>query len=152
MINDRGGVNGRRVNLISLDNAFSPPKALEQAIEEQVDFMVIAGDLYDGDWRDYQTGLFFVKQIGRLAEAGIQVFLLYGNHDAESQITRRLKLTTPGRRWRASCRSPRTTALSRPIRVSEAAVFTWQTAETRFSLSKTLLPSSRSRPARSSWR
>lgn len=29
MVNDRGGINGRRVNLISLDNAFSPPKALE---------------------------------------------------------------------------------------------------------------------------
>lgn len=30
MINDQGGINGRKVNLISLDNAFSPPKALEQ--------------------------------------------------------------------------------------------------------------------------
>src|SRR5712671_537384 len=62
------------------------------AIDERVAFMVIAGDLYDGDWRDYQTGLFFVRQMGRLAQAGILVFLLYGNHDAESQITRRLVL------------------------------------------------------------
>lgn len=30
MINDGGGINGRKINLISLDNAFSPPKALEQ--------------------------------------------------------------------------------------------------------------------------
>ena len=29
-----------------------------QAIDGQVAFMVIAGDLYDGDWRDFQTGLF----------------------------------------------------------------------------------------------
>ena len=63
-----------------------------RAIEEEVAFIIIAGDLYDGDWRDYQTGLFFVKQMGRLAKAGIDVFLLYGNHDAESQITRRLVL------------------------------------------------------------
>jgi DNA repair exonuclease SbcCD nuclease subunit len=63
-----------------------------QAIEERVTFIIIAGDLYDGDWRDYQTGLFFVRQMGRLAQANIQVFLLYGNHDAESQITRRLIL------------------------------------------------------------
>ena len=63
-----------------------------QAIEDEVGFMIIAGDLYDGDWRDYQTGLFFVRQMGRLAEARIPVFLLYGNHDAESQITRRLVL------------------------------------------------------------
>jgi exonuclease SbcD len=63
-----------------------------QAIEDEVGFMIIAGDLYDGDWRDYQTGLFFVRQMGRLAKARIPVFLLYGNHDAESQITRRLVL------------------------------------------------------------
>jgi len=62
------------------------------AIEGEVDFVVIAGDLYDGDWRDYQTGLFFVSQMGRLAKADIPVFLLHGNHDAESQITRRLTL------------------------------------------------------------
>jgi len=62
------------------------------ALHEEVAFVIIAGDLYDGDWRDYQTGLFFVRQMGRLATAGVPVFLLYGNHDAESQITRRLVL------------------------------------------------------------
>lgn len=30
MLNENGGINGRKVNLLSLDNAFSPPKALEQ--------------------------------------------------------------------------------------------------------------------------
>src|SRR6266851_504409 len=30
MVNEKGGINGRKVNLVSLDNAFSPPKALEQ--------------------------------------------------------------------------------------------------------------------------
>ncbi|MGY8635063.1 ABC transporter substrate-binding protein [Bradyrhizobium sp. 14AA] len=30
MLNEKGGINGRKVNLISLDNAFSPPKAIEQ--------------------------------------------------------------------------------------------------------------------------
>lgn len=63
-----------------------------QSIDEEVSFFIIAGDLYDGDWRDYQTGLFFVRQMGRLAEAHIPAFVLYGNHDAESQITRRLNL------------------------------------------------------------
>ncbi len=63
-----------------------------EAIDEKVNFFIIAGDLYDGDWRDYQTGLFFVAQMGRLAKADIPVFLLYGNHDAESQITKRLTL------------------------------------------------------------
>ena len=62
------------------------------AIDEEVSFLVIAGDLYDGDWRDYQTGLFFAGQMGRLAKAGIPVYVVYGNHDAESQITKRLEL------------------------------------------------------------
>jgi exonuclease SbcD len=76
----------RTATRVALDNLVS------QAIEDEIDFVVIAGDLYDGDWRDYQTGLFFVKQMGRLAQADIPVFLLLGNHDAESQITRRLTL------------------------------------------------------------
>jgi exonuclease SbcD len=76
----------RTATRMAFDNLVS------QAIEDQVAFVIIAGDLYDGDWRDYQTGLFFVKQMGRLAQAGIPVFLLYGNHDAENQITRRLTL------------------------------------------------------------
>ena len=65
---------------------------VEQAIRDQVDFLVIAGDLYDGTWRDYKTGLFFAEQMGRLNQASIPVFVLHGNHDAESQITRPLAL------------------------------------------------------------
>ncbi len=87
----------------ALDNLVS------QAIEEQVAFVIIAGDLYDGDWRDYQTGLYFVRQMGRLVQATIPVFLLYGNHDAESQITRRLVLPTNVRRF--STRRPETFVL-----------------------------------------
>ncbi|PLC53504.1 DNA repair exonuclease [Pollutimonas nitritireducens] len=62
------------------------------AIDEQVDFMVIAGDLYDGNWKDYNTGLYFVKEMGRLDKAHIPVYLLHGNHDAESEMTRKLLL------------------------------------------------------------
>jgi hypothetical protein len=79
---------------------------ISRAIEDEVDFVVIAGDLYDGDWRDYQTGLFFVKQMGRLSQAKIPVFLLHGNHDAESQITR--KLTLPANVSVFSARKPET--------------------------------------------
>jgi exonuclease SbcD len=65
---------------------------VDYAIEEAVDFMVIAGDLYDGTWRDYNTGIFFCKEMGRLKRAGIPVFVLFGNHDAESEMTRKLDL------------------------------------------------------------
>jgi ABC-type branched-subunit amino acid transport system substrate-binding protein len=30
MINDHGGVNGRKIKLITLDDAYSPPKTVEQ--------------------------------------------------------------------------------------------------------------------------
>ena len=61
------------------------------AIEEAVAFVVIAGDLYDGDWKDYNTGLFFNRQMARLGEAGIPAFVVAGNHDAASQISRSLR-------------------------------------------------------------
>jgi DNA repair exonuclease SbcCD nuclease subunit len=67
-------------------------RLIDLAIEEAVDFMVIAGDLYDGGWKDYNTGHFFCRCMGRLRQAGIPVFLLHGNHDAESDMTRRLLL------------------------------------------------------------
>jgi DNA repair exonuclease SbcCD nuclease subunit len=69
-------------------DAFS--RLVSEAIDEAVDFIVIAGDLYDGNWKDYNTGHFFVREMGRLNAAAIPVYLLYGNHDAESEMTRRL--------------------------------------------------------------
>ena len=65
---------------------------IELAIEEGVAFVLLAGDLYDGDWKDYNTGLYFVERMGRLRAAGILVFVIAGNHDAASQITRHLRL------------------------------------------------------------
>jgi DNA repair exonuclease SbcCD nuclease subunit len=62
------------------------------AINERVAFVLLAGDLYDGDWQDYNTGLYLVGQMGRLREAGIKVFVIAGNHDAQSKMTRRLRL------------------------------------------------------------
>jgi exonuclease SbcD len=62
------------------------------AVDEKVDFMVIAGDLYDGTWRDFNTGIFFVREMGRLKRAGIPVYVLFGNHDAESEMTKKLEM------------------------------------------------------------
>ena len=61
---------------------------VQRAIEEAVEFVVIAGDLFDGEWKDMGTGLYFAKAMGRLDQAGIPVFLLAGNHDAASVLTR----------------------------------------------------------------
>lgn len=42
MINEAGGINGRKIELLSLDNAFSPPKALEQTRKLVEDSNVLA--------------------------------------------------------------------------------------------------------------
>ncbi len=62
------------------------------ALDEEVDFLLIAGDVYDGDWKDHNTGLYFTKQMARLKAANIPVFLIAGNHDAQSVMTKRLQL------------------------------------------------------------
>ncbi len=62
------------------------------AEDEKVDFVLIAGDVYDGDWKDYNTGLFFASQMSRLRALNIPVVMIKGNHDAESQITKNLTL------------------------------------------------------------
>jgi DNA repair exonuclease SbcCD nuclease subunit len=78
------------------------------AIEEDVAFVVIAGDLYDGEWASFSTGLFFCAAMGRLQRAGIDVYIVLGNHDAESQLTRELPL--PGNVHKFSTRRPESIA------------------------------------------
>lgn len=63
---------------------------IRAAVDEKVDFVLIAGDLFDGDWRDMSTGLYFAKAVGQLDRAGIPTFILAGNHDSASSITRAL--------------------------------------------------------------
>lgn len=63
---------------------------VELALARRVDLLLLAGDVYDGNWIDFRTGLFFREQMLRLTRAGVRVFVVKGNHDAASQITRQL--------------------------------------------------------------
>jgi DNA repair exonuclease SbcCD nuclease subunit len=60
------------------------------ALEQKVQFVLIAGDLYDGDWQDFKTGLYFAKQMRNLGDAGIHVAIIRGNHDASNTMTKTL--------------------------------------------------------------
>lgn len=62
------------------------------AINERVQFVLIAGDVYDGDWKDFQTGLFFIQQAARLDQASIPIYLIRGNHDAGNKMTKSLRM------------------------------------------------------------
>ena len=60
---------------------------VQAAIEHEVDLVVVAGDVFDGDWRDYSTGLFWIGQLNRLNDAQIPVVMISGNHDAASVVS-----------------------------------------------------------------
>lgn len=62
------------------------------ALTERVAFIILAGDLYDGPWDDFNTPLFLNRQMLRLREARIPVYIVKGNHDAENKMTRSLRL------------------------------------------------------------
>ncbi len=79
---------------------------ITQAIEEDVSFVVIAGDIFDGEWKDASIGLFFNRQLARLSNRNIPTYLLRGNHDAESVVAR--SLTWPERVFEFSPRRPET--------------------------------------------
>ena len=64
---------------------------VDLALAEAVQFVVIAGDIYDRDWTDYNTGLFFNSQMARLNAADIPVYLISGNHDAANKMTKDLR-------------------------------------------------------------
>ena len=67
-------------------------RLIDTAISEHVDFLLLAGDIYDCDWQDFHTGLFFRGQMVRLEREGIRVFIVQGNHDAQGVISKQLVL------------------------------------------------------------
>jgi len=79
------------------------------AIEQQVAFVLIAGDLFDGKWQDTKTGLWTADQFRRLARERIPVYLLRGNHDAVSKV--RQAVSWPSNVLEFSVRKPETFVL-----------------------------------------
>ncbi|MEX1026028.1 MAG: DNA repair exonuclease [Planctomycetota bacterium] len=61
---------------------------VDEALAREVAFVILAGDIFDGDWPDYASGLWFAAELRRLGT--IPVFVIRGNHDAASKITRSL--------------------------------------------------------------
>lgn len=67
-------------------------RIVDLCLHERVDALLLAGDLYDGDQTSMKTARFLAEQARRLHEAGIRTFIIRGNHDALSRITRELVL------------------------------------------------------------
>jgi DNA repair exonuclease SbcCD nuclease subunit len=66
-------------------------RVLSAAISQKVDFVIVAGDLYDTGLKSFESALFFNKQMARLKDAGIGVYLIYGNHDAASKLIKQIR-------------------------------------------------------------
>ncbi|WP_053365470.1 metallophosphoesterase family protein [Bacillus sp. FJAT-27245] len=56
-------------------------KIVDAAIANEVDFVVLAGDLYDGDDRSLKAQSRFRSEMERLSEKNIAVYAIHGNHD-----------------------------------------------------------------------
>ncbi|MBV6651071.1 MAG: DNA repair exonuclease, partial [Hoeflea sp.] len=65
---------------------------VDLCVGERVDALIIAGDLYDGDQTSMKTARFLASELNRLVTAGIRTFIIRGNHDALSRISRELVL------------------------------------------------------------
>jgi exonuclease SbcD len=67
-------------------------RIVDLCLSEQVDALIVAGDLYDGDQTSMKTARFLASQFARLEAAGVRSFVIRGNHDAASRITRELTM------------------------------------------------------------
>jgi len=65
-------------------------RIVDLCLAENVDALLIAGDLYDGSQTSMNTALYLSGELRRLEAAGIGVFLIRGNHDSQSAMTREL--------------------------------------------------------------
>jgi DNA repair exonuclease SbcCD nuclease subunit len=66
---------------------------VELCIQEEVDFLLIAGDVYNSQVRSLKGQLKFLEGVKRLARQDIQVFVVHGNHDPLG--TKSLAITWP---------------------------------------------------------
>ncbi|PLS17529.1 DNA repair exonuclease [Bacillus sp. M6-12] len=54
---------------------------IDSCIQHKVDFLLLSGDLYDGENRSLRTQSRFKKEMARLNQHNIPVYIIHGNHD-----------------------------------------------------------------------
>ena len=74
------------------------------ALQEEVEAVLIAGDIYDGSDRSLQAQLKFRRELQKLSEAGIDTFIVHGNHDSLDGWSN--SLAWPKRPWRTTTSAP----------------------------------------------
>lgn len=67
-------------------------RIVDLCLQESVDFLLIAGDTFDGEARSLSAQLGFVESLRRLSQVEIPVYLVFGNHDPAETWLKELPL------------------------------------------------------------
>ena len=86
-------------------------RCVDTALQERVDALLIAGDLFDGEHVSFATERFLLDQLARLDQAGVAVVYATGNHDPESAV-RSGHLAWPGNTTVVAEEKPQTVAVA----------------------------------------
>src|SRR5699024_1255275 len=70
-------------------------KIVDIAVEKEVDFVLLSGDLYNTKRVNIKAQSLFIEQLNRLEKVGIPVYLIRGNHDYLTEEAKTLALPFP---------------------------------------------------------
>lgn len=80
------GKDLKKVNFADVDQPFLMQKFLEDITKEQVDVVVMAGDIYDDKIQPIKAINLFGDFLAALNDLGITVFIVPGNHDQADRL------------------------------------------------------------------
>jgi DNA repair exonuclease SbcCD nuclease subunit len=82
------GIKDSNVSARLMDATYASfQRVIDICIEKQVDFLLIAGDIYDAKDRSLRAQLQFRKGLERLAAAEIDTYIVHGNHDPDNGLS-----------------------------------------------------------------
>ncbi|WP_339062835.1 DNA repair exonuclease [Tepidibacillus marianensis] len=81
----------QKVNEIYESTFQSFDRIVNYCIEKDVNFLLIAGDVYDGEEQSLRAQIHLKRELERLDAKGIDTFIVHGNHDPLSKEKRRIK-------------------------------------------------------------
>lgn len=78
--------NAQGINLREVDGYLAFAKCVNEIIEEKCDAAVVCGDIFHGSHPSPRAIVFAQNQFRKLADAGVKVYALGGNHDISDRI------------------------------------------------------------------
>ena len=86
-----GRIEGVDAGLLRRATRRAFERLIDLCVEEGAGLLLLAGDLFDGSWKDANSGVFLLRQLRRLRASRTRVVLIEGNHDAASRMLRHLR-------------------------------------------------------------